>query len=199
MEMLIKVQGLDLSRVAQIGQFSFVDCFSNPALTLEVAEKNILSTLDRLQTSAKDERPRRITLILDAPDVVLASTATTAVALNRFLLSLRSHDAVQNTIISLSADLPLLSAASPDDTGYQPTPIEVETAAFLTTQAHAAQWVLSVRGLDTGAATDVSGVLRATRGGDYSVETSSTKECELLYLLNRDGSVKVFERGSSGQ
>lgn len=72
-------------------------------------------------------------------------------------------------------------------------------------QAHNARVVMSCRELSTGAARDVSGVLRVTRGGDaYSADDQGEtttgempRECELLYLVNRDGTVKVFERGSS--
>lgn len=147
-----------------------------------------------MESSSEDE-PKKITLILDAPDILLATSTTTSAALSKFLLAIRSQEFVQNTILSLSADAPLLSAAVPESTDTPPTPIEVEAAAFITTQAHSARMVLSVRGLDTGAATDVSGVLRVTRGGDCDGEPD-IKEGELLYLMQRDGNVKVFERGS---
>ncbi|CZT14435.1 uncharacterized protein RCC_00412 [Ramularia collo-cygni] len=189
--------GLDVSRQSQLGKFAFVDCFSNNAgCTLVEAEKSVLAALSRLSKPPQSEgRFKKITLLLDSPDILLATSTTTAAALSKFLLTLRSQEHVQNTILSLSADSPFLSAAVPGSTDSAPTPIEVETAAFITSQAHAAQLVLSVRGLDTGAATDVSGVLRATRGGDCGDEVE-IQEGELLYLMQRDGNVKVFERGS---
>ena len=54
-------------------------------------------------------------------------------------------------------------------------------------QAHAAGEVVSLRRLDTGAAGDVSGVLRidGVREGR-----------ELLYYVAADGGVRVFERGA---
>lgn len=54
-------------------------------------------------------------------------------------------------------------------------------------QAHAADEVVSLRRLDTGAAGDVSGVLRidGVREGR-----------ELLYYVAADGGVRVFERGA---
>jgi elongator complex protein 6 len=57
-------------------------------------------------------------------------------------------------------------------------------------QAHNARSVLSVRELGTGAARDVSGVLRITRGGKSDGEV---KEWEGLYLVGRDGGVKIVE------
>lgn len=154
-----------------------------------------MATLAQLSKTQSADRPRKITLILDAPDILLATASTAAAALSKFVLSLRSQDHVQATILSVSADAPFLSAATPGSTDIPPTPIEVEAASFVTTQAHAARLVLSVRGLDTGAATDISGVLRATKGGDCGDE-AEVKDGELLYLMQRDGNVKVFERGS---
>lgn len=68
---------------------------------------------------------------------------------------------------------------------------------------------MGVRALETGAARDVSGVLRITRGGggDGGWEEEEEeegegmgmgREVELLYLVGRDGNVKVFERGVDG-
>ena len=68
--------------------------------------------------------------------------------------------------------------------------------------AHTADLVISARGLDTGAAGDVGGVLRVTvpaaGGGDEvePVEVTQWKEQELLYLVKTDGSAKVWERGA---
>lgn len=59
--------------------------------------------------------------------------------------------------------------------------------------------VLQLRTLDTGAAKDVSGVLRMSRGGGYD-ETEGEGdgeivEKEVLYFVQRDGGVRVFGRG----
>lgn len=60
--------------------------------------------------------------------------------------------------------------------------------------------VVQLRNLETGAARDVSGVLRASKGGAWS-ESDSTdaeskwEEKEVLYFIQRDGSVNVFGRG----
>lgn len=59
---------------------------------------------------------------------------------------------------------------------------------------------MSVRGLDTGVARDVSGVLRICRGagaGDEADEgEGEVEEREYLYLVGADGGVRVFERGA---
>ena len=87
--------------------------------------------------------------------------------------------------MTLSADEPLISA--------QTTTLEKEHAAFALSLAHEAEAVLSLRVLDTGAAKDVSGVVRITRGGGDLGR--SIDEHEYLYHIGGDGGVRVFERG----
>lgn len=53
---------------------------------------------------------------------------------------------------------------------------------------------MSVRELDTGAARDISGVLRIGRGGGEGAEDIDEKE--VLYFVGGDGGVRVFERGA---
>lgn len=137
--------------------------------------------------------------MLDNPDILLATASTTAQELNTFVLDLRSHPQVHATYLSASADLPLVSATVTETR----IPVEAETAAFVASQAHASRLLFSGRELETGAAKDVSGVLRITRGGDFydldddeDEDSSEAKEAELLYLVQRDGSVKVFGRGA---
>lgn len=59
--------------------------------------------------------------------------------------------------------------------------------------------VVQLRNLETGAARDVSGVLRASKGGAWSdngsTDTETKWEKEVLYFIQRDGSVNVFGRG----
>ncbi|KXT13587.1 hypothetical protein AC579_8503 [Pseudocercospora musae] len=181
---------LDISKLSQANQFAFTDCFSDPSITISDSEKRITEALSKLSQAAD----RRILLVLDNPDVLLATASATTLELNHLLLRLRVQ--VYSTIVTCSADQPLVSSATVES---RSTPIEAETAAFVTTQAHAARLVLSVRELDTGAAKDISGVLRITRGGeiyDLDEDERDTKEAELLYLIQRDGNAKVFSRGS---
>lgn len=73
-------------------------------------------------------------------------------------------------------------------------PVESEHAAFAISLAHRARSVMQLRTLETGAARDVSGVLRISRGGGAD---DSLDERELLYYIQRDGGVTVFGRGES--
>lgn len=97
----------------------------------------------------------------------------------------------------MAADSPLIHNAS--TTGHQlSTPIETEHAAFAIGMAHRARSVMQLRTLETGAARDVSGVLRISRGGGWTAEAEDNlDERELLYYIQRDGGVRVFGRGES--
>lgn len=61
--------------------------------------------------------------------------------------------------------------------------------------AHEADFVMSLRLLDTGTARDVSGVLRVTGSDEGETNGLDVEERELLFLVSGDGGVKVFERG----
>jgi elongator complex protein 6 len=82
--------------------------------------------------------------------------------------------------------------------GLLATPIETEHAALAIGLAHRARSVMQLRTLDTGAAKDVSGVLRISRGGGMTTtEEENLEEREALYFIQRDGGVTVFGRGES--
>ena len=76
--------------------------------------------------------------------------------------------------------------------------MERDHAALVLNMSHEADFVMSLRLLDTGTARDVSGVLRITI--EDSIEQAGEDiqrriEKELLYFVGGDGGVKVFERG----
>ena len=55
---------------------------------------------------------------------------------------------------------------------------------------------MTVKGLDTGYARDVSGVLMLNRGPGAETAGDAVEEQEYLYSIEADGGAKVFERGS---
>ena len=113
--------------------------------------------------------------------------ASNAVLLNWRLLPIKQH--VYSTIIATAADLPLLQSPT--------TPLEISHTSFVMSLAHQARSVMSLRGLDTGVAKDVSGVLRVSKGaGEFSAEEGDVEERECLYYVGSDGGVRVFERGA---
>ncbi|KAL1583319.1 hypothetical protein WHR41_08066 [Cladosporium halotolerans] len=185
---LRRAAGIDVSRTPS---FHFLDLLSeslspNPT-SVSALEKKITTAIT--QATASNTTTKTL-LILDYPSLLLATTPTiTSIVLSNLLLALRSHPSVLSTLLTTPADGPFVSASLPD-VNVAPTPVESESAAFTVQQAHAACTVLSVRELDTGAARDVSGVLRVTKGGDGDAEV---KEWEGLYLVGRDGGVKIVE------
>jgi elongator complex protein 6 len=205
---------------------------------LNQLENDILSVIQSLpkpdRTNETDEHGQGdedgndILLILDQPDLILATTpgidandmsewvmglqqvrfppSPSFKDKNKGLLSLLQH--VLSTIITTSADSPLIHNANPytltpiEDTSAAATPLEKNHASFVVGLAHRADMVLQLRTLDTGAAKDVSGVLRMSRGGGYEPEIGQEgkedgeiAEKEVLYFVQRDGGVRVFGRG----
>lgn len=84
----------------------------------------------------------------------------------------------------------------------QASPLEIEHAAFIVGLGHRARTVMQLRNLETGAASDVSGVLRISKGGAWEegeddVVEQRLEEREVLYFIQRDGGVSVFGRGES--
>lgn len=98
---------------------------------------------------------------------------------------------VHTTVVTVSADYPLVTAHQ--------TPLETDHAALLLSLAHQADFIMSLRLLDSGTARDVSGVIRVTVGeqttdGEQDIQ-KRLEERELLYFVGGDGGVRVFERG----
>ncbi|TKA42310.1 hypothetical protein B0A54_06759 [Friedmanniomyces endolithicus] len=214
------------------GRFTFVDCFTTLSSLPQNDEDALLAELEtRITAAITSQRPsptqhqtpprrrRKKILILDAPSLLPTLSLLTALNLSTLLLRLRALPEIHSTLLTCPSDLPLLSAAitksSAAGESRQRQEVEVESAAFVVQQAGVARWVLGVRELETGAAGDVSGVLRVSRGGggyaDGSEEwegeggsgekegaAEEVREMEVLYLVRRDGSARVFERGADG-
>ena len=61
---------------------------------------------------------------------------------------------------------------------------------------------MSCRGLETGSAKDLSGVVRISRGsdgGDGDDTSRKWEEKELMYFARKDGAVTVWERGARSE
>ncbi|KAF1958752.1 hypothetical protein CC80DRAFT_468436 [Byssothecium circinans] len=146
---------------------------------------------------------RKTLLILDNPDILLAASPDiTHSSLTSLILTLHALPSISHVLVHLQADTPLLG------TNIPPQPIEVAQRNLLVKIAHMSRRVLGVRVLDTGVARDVSGVLRATENEgvlvglgvrDREEGEEEAKGKEMLYKVNGDGSVKVFERGAGGE
>jgi elongator complex protein 6 len=132
-------------------------------------------------------------VIMDGLDFLLASRPSfTNLALSRTIMTLRQY--VHNIIVTSSADYPLLHNSS-----SSAAPLEGEHRAFVTTMAHQSRIVVQLRSLGTGAAKDITGVLRISAGGAYDDESkeddAAFEEAEWLYQVRGDGSVRIWGRG----
>ncbi|KAF8862591.1 hypothetical protein BDZ45DRAFT_585386 [Acephala macrosclerotiorum] len=207
--------GLDLDKLAAKRRFAFVDglgglflprqqkaspakatgkVLSNPSL------QNVSQEFQYAVKALRDAKgTSRMLLVVDQLDLLLAAGGDGIGVgdVGEMLMGLRErstnlrYQEVHSTVISLSADLPLVSSHQ--------TPLEADHAAFLLSTAHQADFNMSLRLLDSGTARDVSGVLRITVG-DRAIEGDGDirkrlEEKELLYFVGGDGGVKVFERG----
>ena len=180
----------------------------SPDGTLTLTQlKDLCATISTELLSLTPTPTEKPLLAIDSADLLLAATSLPAHSLWGFLLDLRelSH----NLFLTISADTPLLTPAISLATSLfhnQAPPLlgagaygklETESAAFITTAVHNAEWVVGLRLLDTGVAKDVSGVMRITRGGAWEeLEGEGEKEKEVLYFVGEgSGGVEVFDRG----
>jgi elongator complex protein 6 len=176
------------------------------AISVNASSRLSASNDSTVQPHNHDKSRRKILLILDAPTLLLAlqspapsKPSSASTTLQALIFSLRQHEAVHSTIINLFADISPPSSTLP--LNHTPSLLETENRAFLISMAHQSDLIIGCRGLDTGGAGDVSGVLRITRGevDDGEEDTgqkSEWKEQELLYLVRNDGTAKVWERGA---
>lgn len=215
-------QGIDLEALGRKRRFSFLDGLTclfaasdgvpSPApvsvsqqhpkpLTWSTAHgisgitASLIAALEALQSSNKAKK--KPILIVDQPDLLLAATTTTTTDVRDMLLDARER--AHAAVVTLAADGPLVKAAAAAEQqqgqGQQrATGLEQAHAALTLGVAHEADVLLCLRLLDTGAAGDVGGVLRITRGGGGGGGLD-VEEHEYLYRVGSDGGVKVFERG----
>ncbi|CZS91944.1 uncharacterized protein RAG0_02505 [Rhynchosporium agropyri] len=198
--------GLDLDKLSFKQRFAFVDglsCLFLPRQSssavrrveekvlssgdLESVTREIQAAIEVLQGSRDTSK---VLLVVDQLDLLLAAGGDKNRALNigNMLMDLREN--VHATILTLSADQPL--------SANHQTPLESNHSALLLSTAHQADFIMSLRLLETGTARDVSGVLRITAGDRDEENTEIPKrieERELLYFVGGDGGAKVFERG----
>ncbi|KAL2424576.1 hypothetical protein ABEF95_003063 [Exophiala dermatitidis] len=131
------------------------------------------SSSSSLSSSSTEQPP---IILIDGIDFLLAAQSASTVELLSFLATVRAKS--HAVILSCQADAPLLhsayGASSGTGTGTgstsAETPLERNHAHVLTSLAHSSRWVFQLRGLDTGSAKDVSGVVRVSRGGAVEVD-----------------------------
>jgi elongator complex protein 6 len=177
--------------------------FTLESADLSHLKSTILQAVAHIRPSAPTAT-RKTLLILDNPDILLATSPHPSKALTSLTsLFLTLHTQISHLLVHIQCDTPLLTLSMP------PQPIEHVQHNLLVKMAHMSRRVLSVRVLDTGVARDVSGVLRVTehreRLGDFGTAIREEDEDdrysgkEVLYKVGGDGGVRVFERGGGGE
>ncbi|KAL4942215.1 hypothetical protein BDV06DRAFT_166627 [Aspergillus oleicola] len=186
----------------EIGPVKRLHLQGSGLITIDDLEKDITTVINQLKTPSpgEDGEESEVLLVVDQPDLLLAATGPNkgigATEVGEWIMVLQQ--AASTTVVTISADSPLIHNASA--LAHQTaTPLETEHAAFAVGLAHRAEMVMQLRNLETGAARDVSGVLRVSKGGAWgqreTVGEESWEEKELLYFVQRDGGVSVFGRG----
>ncbi|KAL4906858.1 hypothetical protein BDW74DRAFT_128667 [Aspergillus multicolor] len=173
----------------------------NGAAAIDAMERDITAVINQLMAAGQgEEEESEVLLVVDQPDLLLAATGPSkgigATELAEWIMGLQQ--AATATVVTLSADSPLIHNASAS-AHHISTPLETEHAAFAIGLAHRAEMVMQLRDLETGAARDVSGVLRISKGGAWGQRDGAGQENweekEVLYFVQRDGGVNVFRRG----
>lgn len=162
---------------------------------LAVLENDIAAELSSTPADGGDAQsstpsPSSAILILDNPDLLLAADPSLDISdITDFILALREKS--HAVCLSIAADEALIHNPT--------TPLETAHSSLAVTIAHMARLVMQCRGLDTGVARDVSGVVRMSRGGGFEVDGhgGQVEEREMLYHVKPDGGLSVFERGGA--
>ncbi|KAF2105011.1 hypothetical protein NA57DRAFT_51795 [Rhizodiscina lignyota] len=187
---------------------------SDSLISLENTTLRAKEFVTATQASSEDSKEPRVLLILDQPDLLLSTTQDPSKcfpALLSTITALSQLQYVQATVVGVGADPHLTAAATAELDREEAairafSPLESHHSAFLMSLAHRARVVFQLRRLESGWASDVSGVLRVSPGGAWdsgdeevaSNEGVEGQEKEMLYCVKADGSVKVFERGAGG-
>ncbi|KAF8538914.1 hypothetical protein BDD12DRAFT_126095 [Trichophaea hybrida] len=198
----VRKWGVDLGLYGRKGKYVFIDGLSGLFYQQPGAKKGnyLMFSGPNLQGLFADVKARikkavpelvdgsKTCLIVENPDILLSAGGLLSIEVVNELMDW--NELVSSTTVMVNADSALVSRSR--------TRLEMEESSFVTTLAHQASSVTSLRMLDTGLAKDVSGVLRVTTASNT---TSSNRqngqdwnEKEVLYFV-RDGSVEVFNRG----
>ncbi|KAL4922230.1 hypothetical protein BDW62DRAFT_79913 [Aspergillus aurantiobrunneus] len=196
------VDGSSHQNAKEIGPVKRLHLSGNGIGSIDELEKDVTAVINELKASrpGEDGEDSEVLLVIDQPDLLLAATGPSkgigSTEMGEWIMGLQQ--AATATVVIISADSPLIHNASAS-AHQTANPLETEHAAFAVGLAHRAEMVMQLRNLETGAARDVSGVLRISKGGASGQREStgeeSWEEKEVLYFVQRDGGVNVFGRG----
>ena len=163
-----------------------------PHLNLDRLGGVITNVIQSSIGAASGRLHEHTTVIIDGIDFLMATQPMeTSITVQQTLLKLGAQ--VEHLVISCNADSPLMHHR--DGLG---TPLEKHNGSLVVSLAHSADLMFQLRNLNTGAAKDVTGILRVSHSGNYETLprlAASTPDCEWLYHWKGDGSVRLWTRG----
>lgn len=179
--------GLDLSQMGD--RFCYIDCFSSLFTHIIPTPGRGANALfgDFLQKQLALIDPNSV-VIVDSPQILLGATLIT-------LNDLIAHMAKLNRLcrqmfVVVAKDYPQsveTASLSADDAVFKLTD-------FITKSYYRAQLVINLMPLPTGRAKDITGIVTVSKSAIPYVCPLRVVEREYIYLLTKDGNVKLFFR-----
>lgn len=182
-----KRNGLDLSLVPN---FTFIDCFTNlfsDISTPQNASEQVKKLFD-LKILPQIKQDQKNVILVEFPEFLLSSTSITSNELLGHLSKVNKACQQMYTVVSQDSQVVDLSASNPLDPVYK-------TTDFLVKLYHRSFININLKPLPTGRAKDITGCLTISRGTHpYNVGSLVVTEREYIYLVTKEGSVKLFFR-----
>ncbi|PWW72936.1 hypothetical protein C7212DRAFT_354543 [Tuber magnatum] len=171
--------GVPLQHLDRSGKFTFLGIEDLPLMVGAVSEV-VMGAMREICTGGDRDGDGDgrggLLVVLEGLDILLQTGAGFARVMDMVVCVM---EMAERTIVSVNIDEALMR--------------DEEHAAFVIGLGHVARRVFGLRGLETGVARDVSGVLRITAGGTGEGDIDGGKE--VLYFVGDGGGVEVFERG----
>ncbi|ODV84836.1 hypothetical protein CANARDRAFT_176665 [[Candida] arabinofermentans NRRL YB-2248] len=155
---------------------------------LEFLKKDIDRWFETIQleiSKLSQKTSSKVTVFLENPELLLFITNCT---INQLLEKLQILNQQCNLFIISNSDPSLL-----DHTEFE-NDISTIYSTYLAKLIHKSNLILSLCPLKTGRANDITGQLKINKGLISSIPNVIVKEREYLYLVNKDGNVKLFFR-----
>ena len=192
---------LNLQNATSLGRLCYIDGLSTRPQDMagvinldDLTLKSLTNAFGKAVQSISAPQPTApIIILIDGLDFLLASQPSTSIAeVQQLLLDLQCS--AHNVVIACAADSTLLHNSE-----ASATPLELDHTVFARTLAHNTRWIFQLRPLETGQSKEVSGSVRASRGGAWeAIEgQQDLADGEWLYHLKGDGSVRVWGRGEA--
>ncbi|KAG0642946.1 hypothetical protein HOY80DRAFT_1134149 [Tuber brumale] len=172
--------GVPLHYLDRSEKFTFLGITDSASALTRNFSTTVLAAVESAARASGD-RGEEVVVVLESLDLLLQIGGGGGYV-GLMELVLRVQEVAEHTVVSVNVDEALMR--------------DEEHAAFVIGLGHVARRVFGLRGLETGIARDVSGVLRITAGGmGGEDEGKGDGGKEVLYFVGDGGGVEVFERG----